>query len=176
MKIIIFIIIIVIVIIRQIKLEKGAKKGLEKIIDLRNSIADAENSTLTSSQKEIYLDWCTEVKKAYDRIENSYIGWNQGEYDKIYKETYPNIDTETKNKYNISKSELERTIEIGDVISAKQISSKEMDISNRVIEVKKGEFCSKIQVAKEFNTTLYEIDEAMKKSTINAMLDLINNK
>ncbi len=172
--IIVFIIIfiVVLVVMKQIELKKKSEKGLQKIIDFGGDMIKAEASNLTLKEQEIYSDWSSEIKKEYDKIEVSENGWNQKGYDHLFNQTYPKVDAFIMNKYSLTKTDFKRIIDVGDVIFAKEISKKEMEILKRVDEIKKGDFKSKIQVAKEFGITFYEVSQAIKKSTINLTINL----
>ncbi len=159
-------------IFKYIKLKKAADKGLQKMAELSNDIIEAQTSNLTSQEKEIYSDWQSEIKKEYDKIETSAGGWTEEVYDSLFKETYPKIDSLIMNKYHLEQDNFDKIIDIGDVISAKQISKEEIEILNRLDEMVEGDFKSKIQVAKEFNIPFYKVDQAIKKSTINLTISL----
>ncbi len=164
-------VIIVFIAIKQIKLDREAKKGLQKINELGRHLVDAETSNLTLKEQEIYSVWNGKIKKEYDQIEASKEGWNQRVYDNLFHQTHPKIDGLIMAQYHLKQSDFEKIIDIGDVLGAKEISKKEMEISNRVVEIKKGDFQSQLQVAKEWEIPFYEVSQAMKKSTINIAIN-----
>ncbi len=169
----IVIIIIVLIAIKQIKLDREAKKGLQKINELGHNLVEADTSNLTLKEQEIYSVWNAEIKKEYDQIEASKEGWNQRVYDNLFHQAYPKIDALIMERYDLKQSDFDKIIDIGDVLGAKEISKKEIEISNRVVEIKKGDFQSQFQAAKEWEIPFYEVSQAMKKSTINVAINVL---
>lgn len=172
--ILVLILFALITLVKQVRQQERAKKGFENFMENATSLGYAENKKLTPLEQQIYSDWCAEEKKAFEKIEISKNKWNKN-YDTFLSEIYPKIDALIMNKYNLTTEEINRIMDVGDVIAAKKMTQKEIAINNRLEEIKESTLEAKIQVAREFNVTLYEVIEAEKKYIVNLNIEMLGH-